>query len=94
MLVAPSASVVYARAGLSLSHYDAKAHLVVAAAHPRQHHARLGADRRGVAAAAPRPELLPVQIDGFYRTGASAIAFSVLSLGVSRCVHGSHRRSG
>ena len=30
MLVGAVASVVYARAGLSLSHYDAKAHLVVA----------------------------------------------------------------
>ena len=83
MLVGAVASVVYARAGLSLSHYDAKAHLVVA--------------RRIVDSITPGWEqigavwlplphllnLLPVQVDAFYRSGASAIALSVLSLGIA-----------
>jgi hypothetical protein len=72
----------YARAGLTLSHYDAKAHLVVA--------------RRVVdsltpgwiqlgAVWLPLPHLLnlvPVQVDAFYRTGAFAVALSILEFGL------------
>ena len=72
----------YARAGLTLSHYDAKAHLVVS--------------RRVVdsltpgwiqlgAVWLPLPHLLnliPVQVDALYRTGAFAVAISILSFGV------------
>ena len=73
----------YARQGLTLSHYDAKAHLVVA--------------RRVLDSLTPGPSqigavwlplphllnLLPVQFDLFYRTGASAVAISVLSFGLA-----------
>lgn len=72
----------YARAGLTLSHYDAKAHLVVA--------------RRVIdsltpgwiqlgAVWLPLPHLLnliPVQVDALYRTGASAVAISIVSFGL------------
>ena len=72
----------YARAGLTLSHYDAKAHLVVA--------------RRVVDSLTPGwvqlggvwlplphlLNLLPVQVDALYRTGASAVAISILSFGL------------
>ena len=79
----------YARAGLTLSHYDAKAHLVVA--------------RRVIdsltpgwiqlgAVWLPLPHLLnlvPVQVDFFYRTGAFAVALSILSFGLLAyaCAH-------
>jgi hypothetical protein len=83
LLVGATASLVYARSGLSLSHYDARAHLVVA--------------RRIVDSITPGWEqigavwlplphvlnMLPVQLDALYRTGGSAIVFSVLSLGLS-----------
>jgi hypothetical protein len=72
----------YARAGLTLSHYDAKAHLVVA--------------RRVVDSLTPGwvqlggvwlplPHLLnlvPTQVDFFYRTGAFAVGLSVISFGL------------
>jgi hypothetical protein len=76
------AAVMYARAGLTLSHYDAKAHLVVA--------------RRVIdsltpgwvqlgAVWLPLPHLLnllPAQSDVCYRTGAFAVALSVVSFAV------------
>jgi hypothetical protein len=82
MLVGAVASIVYARAGLSLSHYDAKAHLVVA----RRIVDSITPGWEQIGAVwLPLPHLLnvvPVQFDGLYRTGAVAIAWSVLSLGV------------
>ena len=73
------ATWVYARAGLTLSHYDAKAHLVVA----RRVFDSLTPGWAQVGAVwLPLPHLLnvlPVQIDSFYRTGASAIVISGLA---------------
>jgi len=70
---------VYASAGLTLSHYDAKAHLVVA----RRIFDSITPGWEQVGAVwLPLPHLLnmlPVQIDLLYRTGGSAIAISVLS---------------
>ena len=73
----------YLDAGLTLAHYDAKAHLVVA----RRVLDSLtpGADQVG-AVWLPLPhllQLLPVQNDWAYRTGATAIAVSLLSLALS-----------
>jgi hypothetical protein len=73
------AAVAYHRAGLSLSHYDARAHLVVA----RRILDSLTPGWEQVGAVwLPLPHLLnavPVQLDLFYRSGASAVAISVLS---------------
>jgi hypothetical protein len=68
----------YARAGLTLSHYDAKAHLVVA----RRIADSLTPGWMQIGAVwLPLPHLvssLPVQWDGFYRTGAFGVALSVV----------------
>ena len=73
---------MYGRADLTLSHYDGKAHLVVA----RRIIDSLTPGWRQIGAIwLPLPHLLnaiPVQVDAFYRTGASAIAMSVLSFGI------------
>ena len=70
-------------AGLSLSHYDARAHLVVS----RRIIDSLTPGWQQVGAVwLPLPHVinvLPVQIDWLYRTGASAIAFSVISLAIA-----------
>jgi hypothetical protein len=72
----------YARAGLTLSHYDAKAHLVIA----RRVIDSLTPGWKQLGAVwLPLPHLLnllPVQVDFFYRTGAFAVAISVLSFGL------------
>jgi len=77
------AALHYARAGLALSHYDARAHLVVA----RRVFDSLTPGWQQIGAVwLPLPHLLnmvPVQIDAFYRTGASAIAISVCSMAVA-----------
>ena len=82
VLLGAVASLVYARAGLSLSHYDARAHLVVA----RRILDSITPGWEQIGAVwLPLPHLLnmlPVQLDAFYQTGASAIAMSVLSLGL------------
>ena len=71
------AAGVYWRAGLSLSHYDAKAHLVVA----RRIFDSLTPSWEQIGAVwLPLPHVLnaiPVQIDWFYQTGAFAIAVSI-----------------
>ena len=76
-------ATVYWRAGLSLSHYDAKAHLVVA----RRVFDSLTPSWEQIGAVwLPLPHVLnalPVQVDFFYRTGASAIAMSILSFAVT-----------
>jgi hypothetical protein len=73
----------YARAGLTLSHYDAKAHLVVA----RRILDSLTPEYSQIGAVwLPLPHLLnmlPVQVDALYRTGASAVALSVLAFGLA-----------
>jgi hypothetical protein len=74
---------VYWRAGLTLSHYDAKAHLVVA----RRIFDSLTPSWEQIGAVwLPLPHLLnalPVQIDFFYRTGASAVAISIVSFAIT-----------
>lgn len=76
------AAAVYGQAGLTLAHYDARAHLVVA----RRILDSITPGWQQVGAVwLPVPHvlnMLPVQVDAFYRTGASAIAFSVLALGL------------
>lgn len=77
------AASVYWRAGLSLSHYDAKAHLVVA----RRIFDSLTPSWEQIGAVwLPLPHVLnalPVQIDWMYRTGASAIALSIICFAVT-----------
>jgi hypothetical protein len=77
------AAIFYHRLGLTLSHYDARGHLVVA----RRIADSLTPGWQQIGAVwLPLPHLLnfiPVQIDAFYRTGASAVAISVLSFAVA-----------
>ena len=77
-----TAAVVYARAGLSLSHYDAKAHLVVS----RRILDSITPGWEQIGAVwLPLPHVLnmvPIQIDAAYRTGGFAVLVSVLALGV------------
>jgi len=77
------AALYYHRLGLTLSHYDARAHLVVA----RRVIDSLTPGWQQVGAVwLPLPHLLnmlPVQIDSMYRSGASAIAISVLSMALA-----------
>jgi hypothetical protein len=77
--VGTAAAVYYFQRELTLSHYDSKGHLVVA-------RRILDSLRPGWwqigAVWLPLPHLLnmlPVQIDWFYRTGASGVALSVVS---------------
>lgn len=81
--MALAAALVYTRHDLALSHYDARAHLVVA----RRVLDSLTPGWSQIGAVwLPLPHvvnLLPVQWDWSYRTGASAIAFSVIAMGVS-----------
>jgi len=82
VLLGAAAAWFYAQSGLTLSHYDAKAHLVVA----RRVIDSLTPGWQQVGAVwLPLPHLLnllPVQIDACYRTGASAVALSVMSFGL------------
>jgi hypothetical protein len=74
---------VYWRAGLTLSHYDAKAHLVVAR---RVFDSLTPSWEQFGAVWLPLPHVLnalPVQIDWMYRTGASGIAISIASYAVT-----------
>jgi hypothetical protein len=77
------AAIHYWRAGLTLAHYDARAHLVVA----RRVFDSLTPGWQQVGAVwLPLPHLLnmlPVQIDSMYRTGVSAVAISVASFTVT-----------
>jgi hypothetical protein len=74
---------VYWRAGLSLSHYDAKAHLVVS----RRIFDSITPSWEQIGAVwLPLPHVLnaiPVQIDFLYRTGAFAIAVSIVSFAIA-----------
>jgi hypothetical protein len=75
-----AAALVYWQQGLTLSHYDAKGHLVVA----RRVLDSLTPGWLQLGAVwLPLPHLLnllPVQVDAWYRTGASGIAISIGSL--------------
>jgi hypothetical protein len=76
-------AVHYHQLGLTLSHYDARGHLVVA----RRIFDNITPGWQQIGAVwLPLPHLLnavPVQIDFFYRTGASAVAISILSFAVA-----------
>ena len=78
-----AAAIHYHALGLTLSHYDARAHLVVS----RRIFDSLTPGWQQVGAVwLPLPHLLnalPVQIDGLYRTGWSAIAISIASMALA-----------
>ena len=77
------AALYYSRLGLALAHYDARAHLVVA----RRILDSLTPGWQQIGAVwLPLPHvlnMLPVQVDAWYRSGASAIALSVTSMAVT-----------
>jgi hypothetical protein len=77
------AALHYSRAGLTLAHYDARAHLVVA----RRVLDSLTPGWQQIGAVwLPLPHvlnLLPVQVDALYRTGASAVAISILAMALA-----------
>jgi hypothetical protein len=86
------AAVHYHRLGLTLAHYDARAHLVVA----RRVFDSLTPGWQQVGAVwLPLPHLLnalPVQIDYLYRTGFSGVAISIASMAlaawaIARLIH-------
>lgn len=83
LLLGLLAALHYAEAGLTLSHYDAKGHLVVA----RRILDSLTPGWTQIGAVwLPLPHLLsaiPVQWDYFYRTGAFGVALSVLAFGAT-----------
>ena len=83
LLIGTGAAVIYYLRGLTLSHYDAKAHLVVA----RRVLDSLTPEYSQIGAVwLPLPHLLnllPVQIDWLYRTGLSGVAISVLSFALA-----------
>jgi hypothetical protein len=76
-------AVHYAHLGLTLSHYDARGHLVVS----RRIIDSITPGWQQVGAVwLPLPHVLnalPAQIDAFYRTGASAVAISIASFAIS-----------
>ncbi len=76
-------AVHYHRLGLTLTHYDARGHLVVA----RRIVDSITPGWQQIGAVwLPLPHLLnalPVQIDLFYRTGASAVALSIVSFAIA-----------
>jgi hypothetical protein len=78
-----AAAVHYHRLGLTLAHYDARAHLVVAR---RVFDSLIPGWQQVGAVWLPLPHLLnalPVQVDWLYRTGASAIAISIASMALA-----------
>jgi hypothetical protein len=82
-LVGSAAALYYSHVGLALSHYDARAHLVVSR---RIFDSIVPGWQQIGAVWLPLPHLLdmlPVQVDVFYRTGAFAIAISVASMAVA-----------
>jgi hypothetical protein len=77
------AALHYAHLGLTLSHYDARGHLIVS----RRIFDSITPGWQQIGAVwLPLPHLLnalPVQIDAFYRTGASGVAISVASFAIA-----------
>ncbi|HEY2905288.1 MAG TPA: hypothetical protein VGJ29_05260 [Vicinamibacterales bacterium] len=77
------AALHYHRLGLTLSHYDARGHLVVA----RRIFDSITPGWQQIGAVwLPLPHLLnalPVQVDLLYRTGASGVAISIVSFAVA-----------
>jgi hypothetical protein len=81
--IGTAAAIHYTGAGLATSHYDARAHLVVAR---RILDSLMPGWQQIGAVWLPLPHVLnmvPVQVDAWYRTGASAIALSVISMAIS-----------
>ena len=82
-LLGAAAAIYYAHAELALSHFDARAHVVVA----RRILDSLTPGWQQIGAVwLPLPHLLnmvPVQVDAWYRSGASATAISVASTGLA-----------
>ncbi len=78
-----AAAVRYHQIGLTLSHYDARGHLVVA----RRIFDSITPGWQQIGAVwLPLPHLLnmlPVQIDAFYRSGASAVAISIAAFALA-----------
>ncbi|HEY3045543.1 MAG TPA: hypothetical protein VGJ39_16045 [Vicinamibacterales bacterium] len=78
-----SIAIYYHRLGLTLSHYDARGHLVVA----RRIIDSLTPGWQQIGAVwLPLPHLLnalPVQVDAWYRSGASAVAISIVAFAVA-----------
>jgi hypothetical protein len=78
-----AAAIHYAHAGLSLAHHDARAHLVVAR---RILDSLMPGWQQIGAVWLPLPHVLnmiPVQVDAWYRSGASATAISIASMAVA-----------
>ncbi|HUK35829.1 MAG TPA: hypothetical protein VLV86_18055, partial [Vicinamibacterales bacterium] len=77
--IGTAAAIRYHQLGLTLSHYDARGHLIVA----RRIIDSITPGWQQIGAVwLPLPHLLnmlPVQIDAFYRSGASAVAISIAS---------------
>ncbi len=82
-IIGVGAAVRYHQLGLTLSHYDARGHLIVA----RRIIDSITPGWQQIGAVwLPLPHVLnvlPVQIDAFYRTGASAVAISIVSFVVA-----------
>ena len=82
-MVGAAAAIHYANLGLTLTHYDARAHLVVA----RRIFDSLTPGWQQIGGVwLPLPHVLnalPAQVDAWYRTGASAVAISVLSMALA-----------
>jgi hypothetical protein len=82
-LAGSAAALYYSHLGLALSHYDARAHLVVSR---RIFDSIVPGWQQIGAVWLPLPHLLdmlPVQIDALYRTGGFAIAISVMSMAIA-----------
>src|ERR1700726_1347687 len=82
-LLGAMVAIHYHRLGLTLSHYDARGHLIVA----RRVIDSITPGWQQIGAVwLPLPHLLnmiPVQIDFFYRTGASGVAMSIAAFAVA-----------
>jgi hypothetical protein len=87
-LLGTAAALHYARLDLTLSHYDARGHLVVA----RRIIDSITPGWQQIGAVwLPLPHLLnavPVQADAFYRTGASGVAISIASFAAATAAIG------
>jgi hypothetical protein len=81
-LAGTAAAIDYAHLGLALSHHDARAHLVVAR---RILDSLMPGWQQIGAVWLPLPHvlnMLPVQVDAWYRSGASGTAISIASMGL------------
>jgi hypothetical protein len=87
-VIGTAASLYYARADLTLSHYDARGHLVVA----RRIIDSITPGWQQIGAVwLPLPHVLnalPVQVDMLYRTGASGVALSIVAFAIATAAIG------